>query len=113
MMTTPQLENENPCERLAATTFESVKFVWPENHNGGESRLRNLWRALSVSAATSDGTEPRLAPFWSKRRGKMRKALAELDAEERAALLYLADLGTALCASGLVVSVIRLVVDVL
>lgn len=43
----------------------------------------------------------------------MRKALAELDAEERAALLYLADLGTALCASGLVVSVIRLVVDVL
>ena len=43
----------------------------------------------------------------------MRKALAELDAEERAALLYLADLGTALCASGLVVSVIRLFVDVL
>ena len=43
----------------------------------------------------------------------MRKALAELDADERAALLYLADLGTALCAAGLVVSVIRLVVDVL
>ena len=28
----------------------------------------------------------------------MRKAIAELDAEEREALLYLADLGTAMCA---------------
>ena len=43
----------------------------------------------------------------------MRKAIAELDAEQRAALLYLADLGTAICAAGLVVSVIKLVVDVL
>jgi hypothetical protein len=43
----------------------------------------------------------------------MRKAIAELDAEERAALLYLADLGTAMCAAGLIVSLLKLIVDVL
>jgi len=41
----------------------------------------------------------------------MRKAIAELDAEERAALLYLADLGTATCASALIVSLLKLIVD--
>ena len=47
----------------------------------------------------------------------MRKAMAELDAEQREALLYLADLadladlGTAICASGLIVSVMRAFVD--
>jgi hypothetical protein len=41
----------------------------------------------------------------------MRKAIAELDAEERAALLYLADLGTAICASGLIVSLMKAFVD--
>ncbi len=43
----------------------------------------------------------------------MRKVLDELDAEERAALLYLADLGTAICSSALFVSLLKLVVDVL
>ena len=41
----------------------------------------------------------------------MRKPLAELDAERRAALLYLADLGTALSAAGLITSAVRFVVD--
>ena len=41
----------------------------------------------------------------------MRKAMAELDAEQREALLYLADLGTAICASGLIVSLMRAFVD--
>jgi len=41
----------------------------------------------------------------------MRKAIAELDAEQREALLYLADLGTAVCASGLIVSLMRAFVD--
>ena len=43
----------------------------------------------------------------------MRKAIAEMDAEQRAALLYVADLGTALCAAGLVVSILKSAVDVL
>jgi hypothetical protein len=38
----------------------------------------------------------------------MRKAIEELDEEQRDTLLYVADLGTALCASGLIVSVLRL-----
>jgi len=37
----------------------------------------------------------------------MRKVLAELDDEQREVLLYLADLGTALCLSGLVVSILQ------
>jgi hypothetical protein len=44
---------------------------------------------------------------------KMRKAIAELDADQRAALLYVADLGTVLCASGLIVSIMKSVVDLL
>jgi len=43
----------------------------------------------------------------------MRKAIDQLDAEERAALLYLADLGTAMCASALMVSMLKLIVGVL
>ena len=43
----------------------------------------------------------------------MRKAIAELDAEQRAALIYLADLGTAMCAAGLIVSLLKLIVDAL
>ena len=41
----------------------------------------------------------------------MRKAIAELDNEAREALLYLADLGTAICASGLIASLIKAFVD--
>ncbi|MBR0758419.1 hypothetical protein JQ604_40100 [Bradyrhizobium jicamae] len=37
----------------------------------------------------------------------MRKAIAELDAEQRSQLLYLADLGTALFSSALVVTILR------
>jgi hypothetical protein len=44
---------------------------------------------------------------------KMRKAIAELDADQRAALLHVADLGTALCASGLIVSLLKGAVDLL
>ncbi len=43
----------------------------------------------------------------------MRKTIPEMDAEQRAALLYVADLGTALCASGLVISILKSVVDLL
>jgi hypothetical protein len=39
----------------------------------------------------------------------MRKAIAELDEEQRAALLQVADLGTAICASALIVSVLKLI----
>jgi hypothetical protein len=39
----------------------------------------------------------------------MRKALAKLDDEQRYELLYLADLGTALCLSGLMISILRAV----
>ena len=38
----------------------------------------------------------------------MRKAINDLDAEQRAALLHVVDLGTALCSSGLIVGVLRL-----
>jgi hypothetical protein len=41
----------------------------------------------------------------------MRKAIAKLDAEEREALLYLVDFGTAICASGLIVSLMKVLVD--
>ena len=43
----------------------------------------------------------------------MRKPIAQLDAEQRAALTYLVDLGTAMCASGLIVSLLKLIVDAL
>jgi hypothetical protein len=39
----------------------------------------------------------------------MRKAIAELDEEQRATLLYVADLGTAVCTSALIVSILRLI----
>ncbi|MEZ2143791.1 MULTISPECIES: hypothetical protein [Bradyrhizobium] len=41
----------------------------------------------------------------------MRKALAELSEDERDVLLYLADLGTAACLSGLIVSILKLIGD--
>jgi hypothetical protein len=41
----------------------------------------------------------------------MRKALAGLDAEQREALLYLADLGLAMFSAALVVSVLETVVS--
>ena len=43
----------------------------------------------------------------------MRKAIGELDPEQRAALLYVVDLGTAICAAGLIVSLMKSVVDLL
>jgi hypothetical protein len=39
----------------------------------------------------------------------MRKAIEELDEEQRAALLEVADLGIAVCGSALIVSVLRLI----
>jgi hypothetical protein len=44
---------------------------------------------------------------------KMRKAIAELDAEQRAALLCVTDFGVAICASGLIVSLLKSCVDFL
>lgn len=41
----------------------------------------------------------------------MRKAIAELDAEQRRQLLYLADLGTSLFASALAVCLLKSIVD--
>ncbi|HKS18800.1 MAG TPA: hypothetical protein VJS63_06285 [Bradyrhizobium sp.] len=41
----------------------------------------------------------------------MRKAIAQLDAEQKRQLLYLADLGTALFASALAVCVLKAIVD--
>jgi hypothetical protein len=41
----------------------------------------------------------------------MRKAIAEMDAEQREALLYVVDLGTAVCAAGLIVSILRSLAD--
>ncbi|MGY3442433.1 MULTISPECIES: hypothetical protein [unclassified Bradyrhizobium] len=41
----------------------------------------------------------------------MRKAIARLDAEQKAQLLYLADLGTAMFTSALVVCLLKAVVD--
>jgi hypothetical protein len=43
----------------------------------------------------------------------MRKVIAELDAEQRSALLYVADLGTAIFSAALVVSLLKLVGDLL
>lgn len=43
----------------------------------------------------------------------MRKAIAELDAEQRETLLYLADLGSALFSSALIVCILRVVGDLL
>ncbi|QQN65680.1 hypothetical protein JIR23_08275 [Bradyrhizobium diazoefficiens] len=43
----------------------------------------------------------------------MRKVLAELDDEERYQLLYVADLGAALCLSGLAVSILHAVCSLL
>ncbi|WP_407149022.1 hypothetical protein [Bradyrhizobium sp. ORS 86] len=41
----------------------------------------------------------------------MRKALAQLDEEQRAQLLYIADLGTATFSSALVVCILKGIVD--
>ena len=41
----------------------------------------------------------------------MRKAIARLDAEQKAQLLYLADLGTAMFTAALVVCTLKAVVD--
>lgn len=41
----------------------------------------------------------------------MRKALAELSDDERQTLLYLADLGTSACLSGLIVSIFKFIGD--
>lgn len=42
----------------------------------------------------------------------MRKAIAELDAEQRAALLCVVDFGMAICTSGLIVGLVKSVVDI-
>ena len=56
----------------------------------------------------------RTLPVLTTKGGKdMRKTIPEMDAEQRAALLYVVDLGTALCASGLIVSLLKSAVDLL
>ena len=46
-----------------------------------------------------------------KKEKDMRRALDNLDAEERALLLYVADLGTAMCSSALIVSILQFVIN--
>jgi hypothetical protein len=41
----------------------------------------------------------------------MKKAMAGLDAEQRKALLYLADLGLAICSAALAASLLQAIVD--
>jgi hypothetical protein len=48
-----------------------------------------------------------------KRRRAMRKAIAQLDAEQRETMLYLADLGTAVFSSALMVHVLKVVGDLM
>jgi hypothetical protein len=43
----------------------------------------------------------------------MRKAIAQLDAEQRETMLYLADLGTAVFSSALIVRVLKVVGDLM
>jgi hypothetical protein len=43
----------------------------------------------------------------------MKKAMAELDAQQREALLYVVDLCLAICASALTVGFLKVVVDIL
>jgi hypothetical protein len=65
------------------------------------------------AADLTEEPERTLSVFQNNGGMKMRKAIAELDADQRAALLYVTDLGTALCASGLIVSLLKSVVDLL
>ncbi len=69
--------------------------------------------ATFLKAEPSGGTEVQVVRFRKKRERDMRKVLNDLDTEQREALLYVVDLGIALCASGLIVSMLRLVCDVL
>jgi hypothetical protein len=41
----------------------------------------------------------------------MRKVIDDLDADQREALLYLVDLGTAACSAGLIVGMLKLLCD--
>jgi hypothetical protein len=43
----------------------------------------------------------------------MRKVIAALDTEQRTALLHLTDFGIAICASGLIVSLLKVAADLL
>ena len=49
--------------------------------------------------------------FFPKGSLAMRKAIAQLDAEQKAQLLYLADFGTAMFTSALVVCTLKAIVD--
>ncbi|MHC6152224.1 hypothetical protein ACVSQB_10550 [Bradyrhizobium elkanii] len=57
------------------------------------------------------GNGHRRIAFSRKGSLAMRKAIARLDAEQRAQLLYLADLGTAMFTSALVVCILKAIVD--
>ena len=58
--------------------------------------------------------EPGLAPTVAVVEDTtMRKAIAELDDEQRAVLLEVADLGTAVFSSGLIVAILKSLVDLL
>ncbi len=43
----------------------------------------------------------------------MKRAIAELDAEQRETLLYLADLGLASCAAALAVGLLKTIIDLI
>jgi hypothetical protein len=74
--------------------------------------VRRLFARIWIGPHASGGTDIREARFpASKGSTAMRKAIAELDAEQRAQLLYVADLGTAMLSSALVVCILKAIVD--
>ena len=74
----------------------------------------NAATARCAQPSSQRNEEPKFDLSVLKRKEwEMRKAIAELDAEQRAALIEVVDLGTALSVSGLIVGVLKLVVDLL
>jgi hypothetical protein len=74
--------------------------------------VRHFFARISIGLHALRGTEVQGARSpASKGSTAMRKAIAELDAEQRAQLLYIADLGTAMLSSALVVCILKAIVD--
>jgi hypothetical protein len=67
---------------------------------------------LLLARKSQPGTEDRFLRSSEKEKA-MRKAIAQLDAEERETMLYLVDLGTAVFSSALIVRVLKVVGDLM
>jgi len=69
-------------------------------------------RPVSHGRILTDAKEPGFAPIVAVMEDTtMRKAISELDDEQRAVLLEIADFGTAAFSSGLIVAILKSVVD--